>query len=343
MRPIGDPYGTHRVLQSKGDLPQGAERLDPSLPIFSNEILIEVDRLNVDSTSFKQLWEVSLHDTELLKKRVMEIVRERGKLHNPITQSGGMLIGSVKEVGAEYRGTLQFQKGDRVATLVSLTLTPLHLEKILEVDSSTGQLKAQGHAILFETGIASRLPLDLPEPIALAVLDVCGAPALVLRHSKKGDRVLFIGGGKSARLSAAALRGEWGSEVSIDCVDVDLKALEEMRLLELADEVYGANATEAGSYVNSPLSKKQYDLVVNVANVPGTEVFSIMAVKEGGKVIFFGMGTSFTKVALGAEGIGKDAAFLIGSGYAQGHAELALDLVRRHKGLREWFERKYGV
>jgi len=59
-------------------------------------------------------------------------------------------------------------------------------------------------------------------------------------------------------------------------------------------------------------------------------------------VIFFSMATSFTAAALGAEGVGKDATLIIGNGYAPGHAELALGLVRRNAVLRAFFEQRFG-
>ncbi len=85
-----------------------------------------------------------------------------------------------------------------------------------------------------------------------------------------------------------------------------------------------------------------FDLVVNCASVAGTEMASILAVKDGGTVIFFSMATSFTAAALGAEGVGKDATLLVGNGYVPGHAELTLDLLRRNAALRALFEARYA-
>jgi len=338
MRPDGSPYGLHRVLRPAHALPQAAECLDVSLPPFDNEILIQVEQINVDSTSFKQLSEAAGRDSGRIAQDILRIARERGKLHNPVTNSGGMLIGRVEQVGMHYRGKLKAKPGDRIATLVSLTLTPLRLDSIDTIDLSTGQLRASGQAILFETGIAVPLPEDISERIALAVLDVCGAPALVLRHAKKGDRVLFVGAGKSAKLSAAALRQAWGDAVQIHAADPSAQSLEEMTVLGLADEAFALDATRVGH----PALEGRYDLVVNVANAPGTEMFSILAARTRGKVLFFSMATDFSKVALGAEGVGKDADFLIGNGYAEGHAALALDVLRAHGPLRKWFEEKYS-
>jgi L-erythro-3,5-diaminohexanoate dehydrogenase len=75
--------------------------------------------------------------------------------------------------------------------------------------------------------------------------------------------------------------------------------------------------------------------------VAGTELSSILAVRDGGKVIFFSMATSFTAAALGAEGVGKDVTMLVGNGYLPGHAELTLDLLRSQPRLRSLFEQRY--
>jgi L-erythro-3,5-diaminohexanoate dehydrogenase len=64
-------------------------------------------------------------------------------MQNPETGSGGMLVGTVEEVGPE--SPLGLQAGDRVATLVSLTLTPLVIEDGLERwDGKSEQVPATG-------------------------------------------------------------------------------------------------------------------------------------------------------------------------------------------------------
>jgi hypothetical protein len=55
------------------------------------------------------------------------------------------------------------------------------------------QIDIDGQAILFETGLFAKLPADIPEKMALAILDVAGAPAQTARlvHARRhggGDR-----------------------------------------------------------------------------------------------------------------------------------------------------------
>ena len=180
----GDPVGMHRVLEPTGVLPQAALRLDTSPDIRADEVRVRVERLNLDAASFRQLERKHDGDGAAVRDEVLEIVRTRGKMHNPVTGSGGMLVGRVEEVGED--SPLGLLVGDRVATLVSLTLTPLVIEDDLaEWDGRSEQVPTNGYAILFGRSIAARLPDDLPVPLALAVMDVCGAPALTERHVRR--------------------------------------------------------------------------------------------------------------------------------------------------------------
>jgi L-erythro-3,5-diaminohexanoate dehydrogenase len=54
------------------------------------------------------------------------------------------------------------------------------------------------------------------------------------------------------------------------------------------------------------------------------------------------MATSFTKAALGAEGIASEALMIIGNGYTKDHAEFTLNLLRESKELFEIFKDRYG-
>src|SRR5690349_11743898 len=116
------PIGLHRVVEPAGVLPQAAWRLDPDPVIGADEVRIRVRRLNLDAASFHQLRTEHGGDGGKVRAAVLDIVGSRGKMHNPVTGSGGMLIGVVEEVGPG--SPLGLRAGDRVATLVSLTLTP---------------------------------------------------------------------------------------------------------------------------------------------------------------------------------------------------------------------------
>ncbi len=332
-----DPTGLHRVLSPSGVLPQAAERLDTRRELWPDEVRIRVERLNLDAASFRQLSE-TYDEPAKVRQAVLEIVEARGKMQNPVTGSGGMLIGTVEEVGPE--SPLGLTVGDRVATLVSLTLTPLVIEDGLERwDGRSEQVPADGYAILFGRSIAARLPDDLAADLALAVMDVCGAPALTARVVRQYDapRVAVIGGaGKSGSLALAAAR-EAGAGSTVGVVPHQAEA-ELLTAAGLADAVAIADARDPVALraaVGEPA-----DITVVCVDVPGCEGGAILTTAAGGTVIFFSMATSFSAAALGAEGLAADVTMLVGNGYVPGHADYALSLLRDDAGVRGLFERR---
>ena len=329
------PVGLHRVLAPKGVLPQAAERLNAGAALWPDEVRIEVERLNLDAASYRQLASKHGGDGAAIRAEVLEIIGRRGKMHNPVTGSGGMLVGRVAEVGPD--SPLGLTVGDPVATLVSLTLTPLHItDDLTHWDGRSEQVPTAGHAILFGRSIAALLPADLPAPLALAVLDVCGAPALTARVVRRyvSPRVAVIGGaGKSGSLSLLAARRA-GAGCTVAVVPVEPEAA---RLLEagLADEVVLADARDPvalAAAIGEPA-----DVTVVCVDVPGCEGGAILSTADAGTVIFFSMATSFSAAALGAEGLAADVTMLVGNGYLPGHAAYALDLVRDEPAVRRLF------
>jgi L-erythro-3,5-diaminohexanoate dehydrogenase len=329
--------GLHRVLSPSGVLPQAAERLDNSPRIAADEVRIAVERLNLDAASFRQLATAHAGDGDAVRAEVLEIIGHRGKMQNPVTGSGGMLIGTVEEVGPD--SPLGLNPGDRVATLVSLTLTPLAItDGLARWDGLGEQVPAEGHAILFGRSIAAVLPADLDPDLSLAVLDVCGAPALtdrVVRRYPDGASVCVIGAaGKSGSLSLVAARRAGARTVGVVPSQAEYDRL---TATGLADHVVLADARDpvalsrAVSAVGGGAGR--VDVTVVCVDVPGCEHGAILATADGGTVIFFSMATSFSAAALGAEGLAADVTMLIGNGFVPGHAAFALDLMRTEPAL----------
>lgn len=340
----GNKFGTHRVLEPQGVLPQPAEKIDNTMEIYDNEILIEVETLNIDSASFTEIKNKAGGDKEKIKERMLEIVEKRGKHHNPVTGSGGMLIGKVAEIGPAL-AERDLAVGDKIATLVSLSLTPLKIDKIKEIRPEIDQVDIEGKAILFASGIYAKLPEDMSETLALAVLDVAGAAAQTAKLVKPGDKVFIIGaGGKSGMLCLHEARkraGVSGQVIGMGHSDASTARITE---LGLVDDVIQADATEpleVYEQVYDLTAGKMADLVINCVNINNTEMTSILTCAEGGKIYFFSMATSFTKAALGAEGVGKDVEMLIGNGYTKDHAQISLEILRENDKLRKIFEKLY--
>ena len=325
-------------------LPQSADRLDTRRDLWPDEARVRVQRLNLDAASFRQLADKHGGDGAAVRAEVLGIIRSRGKMQNPVTGSGGMLVGTVEEVGPDSK--LGLAVGDLVTTLVSLTLTPLVIEDDLRDWTGTAeQVPCDGYAILFGRSIAAKLPDDLPVELALAVMDVCGAPALTTRvvegYAQRWvatPTVCVIGAaGKSGSLSLVAARRA-GARHTIGVVPVQGEA---DRLTEagLADTVVVADARDpVALWASVQRAGGPADVTVVCVDVPGCEGGAILSTASGGTVVFFSMATSFAAAALGAEGLAADVTMLIGNGFVPGHADHALNLVRAEPGVRRLFE-----
>jgi L-erythro-3,5-diaminohexanoate dehydrogenase len=336
MRSDPSPWGLSRVLAPAGVLPQQAWRLDPDPQPGPGEVVLDVERLNLDAASLRQLREQ--HGTgAAVRAAVLAIVAERGKMQNPVTGSGGMLLGTVRAVGPD--SPLGLRAGERVASLVSLSLTPLRItDGLRRWDGRGAQVPCAGTAVLFARSIATTLPADLPESLALSVLDVCGAPALtgrVVRRHGPGAAVCVLGAaGKSGALSLVAARRA-GAGRLVALVQNEEQA-GRVHAAGLADEVVVADARDAVAVAAAVTPA--VDVTMVCVDVGGCEHGAVLATADGGTVVFFSMATSFTAAALGAEGLAADVEMLIGNGYAPGHAALALNLVREEPALRELLE-----
>jgi L-erythro-3,5-diaminohexanoate dehydrogenase len=213
--------------------------------------------------------------------------------------------------------------------------------------------------VLFGRSIAARIPDDLPADLSLAVMDVCGAPALthrvvagyVARGLETGAErppqppaspvVAVIGGaGKSGSLSLAAARHA-GAGRTVGVVPSQHEA-DLLRESGLADEVVVADARDPIALRDAVVSAvgTAADVTVVCVDVPGCEGGAILTTSPRGTVVFFSMATSFSSAALGAEGLAADVTMLVGNGYVPGHADYAMQLLREQPGVRALFERR---
>ncbi len=347
MQKTGDFYGRHRVIEPQGAFPQPALRLDNNFTeIYDNEILCDVETLNIDAASFTDIKERAGSEPEKIAGLMMDIVAEYGKHQNPRTGSGGMFIGRVAKIGSRLQNRIALKAGDRIASLVSLSLTPIRIDKILSVRADSDQVKIKGRAVLFESGVWVKLPGDIPEPLALAGLDVAGAPAQVDRLVRPGDTVAVIGArGKAGLLCCYQAKKKAGSSGRVIAVIHRREGRGDVDNAPFVDDVIVGSAERAAELleaVEQITNGDLCDLVISSVSRENCEMGAILITKERGCVYFFSMATSFTKAALGAEGVARDVDMLIGNGYCRGHAELTLDILRHSSYIRNIYTERYG-
>jgi L-erythro-3,5-diaminohexanoate dehydrogenase len=265
--------------------------------------------------------------------RILEVVAERGKMHNPETDSGGVALGTVSAVGERYGEPPE--PGQRIVTLASLTLTPLRLTEVVRVDPDDPQVEVRGTAYVCDRSAWGPVPDDLPLATVLAVYDVYGAGSITKDLVRDGDTVCVLGAGHAGKLALAAAR-DAGAATAV-AVDVDPQAIGLVERLGLCDVGVTTDlrdplgALEALGEAGVPPA----DLTVVVVNATRCEPTAIALTKETGTVLFFSMATNFSTAALTADGMSSGARLLIGNGYTPDVGAYALDLVRRTPALRE--------
>ena len=206
-------------------------------------------------------------------------------------------------------------------------------------------MDVEAQAILFESGLYAKLPDDMSEELALAALDVAGAPAQTAKLVKPGDSVLILGGaGKGGMMccyEAMKRVGPTGNVVALVICQEDADLLKSMNLCHHAIVGSATNPTEVLEKSLAVNGGKEYDVSILIVNVPACEMAAILPVRDNGTVYFFSMATDFAKAALGAEGCGKDVTMIVGNGYTKDHAEITLSELRENAKLKEYFEKKY--
>jgi L-erythro-3,5-diaminohexanoate dehydrogenase len=335
MSSLIEALGTARVLEPPGALPQGALRLDAAPPMAPYEIELAVEMLAVDSTSFRQLVETNHGDPREVAEAIMAIVAERGKMHNPVTGSGGVLTGTVRSVGKAFRDPPPI--GARIVSLASMTLIPLRLDAVGDLDVTIPQVPVRGTAYLSWLAPWTAYPERIPLTAALAALDVSNAAFQTRELIDTATRtVLVLGGGHAGLLALAAARDRLSPDGRAVLVDSDERICQRGRdlgLCDLALRVDLRDAVEALARLESA-GIPRADLTIVVVNATDCEAASILLTADHGTVLFFSMATSFTKAALGSEGMASAARMLIGSGYMPDRGAYALELLSRDERLQ---------
>ena len=342
---MGDTFGIGRSIEPALALPQQAWRVDNTMELRPDEMLVDVKVVSVNLVSFNEIREEAGDDDRLLCHRVLEIIQDRGKLHNPVTNTGGSFYGVVAQMGSEYPNHYGLAVGDEVVSLTSLTITPLRLDRILAVDYDCAQLTVEGQAILFATSPVVKQPTDIPLRVALAAMDEAGVATCTNHIVERGQSVLVLGaGGRSGLLSGYGARDKLGGTGRLVGVVRNAAHRETVERYGLYDEVLALNATDAQRLCtdDDPTFTSRFDVVVNCINSVSTEVAALVAVKPRGVIYFATLGCDYKFAGLTAEGIGRQVTIIPYTGFMDGHAEYTLNLLRRYPQMQTAIQQEFA-
>lgn len=336
--PVSDAavLGAWRSLDPKGALPHLAARLEADAPANDYEAEVEVELLNVDATSYRQLRESCRGDPAEMASAVASIVATRGKMQNPVTGSGGVLAGRLSGVGTSFWQQLP-GIGARVVPLASLVAIPLRLESVGPVDPSSPQVPVRGRAIVTGRMSCATVPADLPLGAALTALDVYPAASHTRALARPGDHVVVLGCGHAGLAGLVAAREQVGDGGLVTALDAAASALASAAAVDPGCIRLQADARDACQVAAAFAARglRRADLTLLCATVPGCEGTAILLTRDGGTVLFFSTATSFVAAGLGADSMSSLAVLAIPNGYTPDRGGYLLELLRRHPALLE--------
>ena len=328
-------YGQDRVLEPKHVLPTSAWKLDNSREIRSTEMRIAVKKIHIESTSFKQICMMSAMQEGRIKKNIMDIVEKRGKLHNPVTDTGGLLYGVVEEIGSDYPNEKNLKVGEEILCNTSLASVPLHLENILSIDNAYTQADVEGYAIVFGDMPVVRKPDGLPLNLLLFVLDESGTIYTVSKTVKDNKKFLVVGNNVLTNLIFGyAIRKTAGKDVEILCLfdkKTELimvgKSIDKL-LSEVFTRVEYVNILRPMECVERLELDSRFDIAVNCADIPGAETINILATRQGGTVIFANLINNYNIALYLTESLARDLHIESADGYLEKYDEFDIEITR---------------
>lgn len=333
---VGDAarLGVHRSLEPPGALAHIAARLNAALPANAYEAELAAEMLAIDATSFADIRRRGGGDPEAMAELIGTIVAEHGKLQNPVTGSGGVVLGRVTTVGADHHLD-ELTEGELVVPLASLIAVPLELDTVGPVDPASSLVPVQGRAIVTGAMRCGRVAADLGTEVSLRAFDVYPAASYARALASVGDHVLVLGAGHAGLLAVAAARSAVGPGGIVTAVDIDPAALERARAVDPGTATIRADVTDALAVAQA--MEAAADLTLVCTSVPGAEGAALVATTTRGTIVFFSTATRFAAAALGADAVGSQAQLIIPNGLTDDRGELAFELLRAVAPLRTAF------
>ena len=323
-----------RVLEPQNVLPTSAWSVDNSRKIRPDEIRISIKRIHLEGTSFKQIVNEGHYDENGIAQVVTDIVIRRGKLHNPVTSTGGLAYGIVDEIGNECPNKERFKVGDKVIINVSLSSLPTYIEKIESVDYGFDQFNVEGYAIVNDT--KQLIPIADEEIVNLFMhaLDESGTLYSLKTLVPGKEKFLVVGNNIITNLLYGyAIRKIVGVEAEVVCV-LDKKSsviVTGKGVDELTSKVFSSvhyldilKPMECVEYLNG---ENYFDLSVNCAEIPGAETLNVLTAKEGGTVLFVNLINNLNIALYITETLAKTLDVRSASGFVRGYVEFDREIV----------------
>lgn len=328
-------YGTNRVLEPQHVLPTSAWRLDNSRTISAGEIRVDIKRIHIEGTSFKQICLEANDNDQRIKQKIMDIVIRRGKLHNPVTDTGGLFYGTVSEIGEEYDNRKNFKPGEEVVCNASLASVPIYIDKILSIDRAYGQIELEGYAILYDEVPLVRRPEGIPIDLLLFAFNESGTLYRISNTAVGKKKFLIVGNNLlSNLLFGYAVRKVAREDAEVVCL-LDRKTDAVLKGKSVDDlsrrvftEVHYVDILKPMECLAGLNADSLFDLSINCADIPGAETINILATKSGGTVVFANLINNYNIALYITESISRQLDIRCADGYLEAYDEFDIEIVK---------------
>lgn len=335
-------FGLNRVIEPAGSLPVTAWKLDNDPELKKGEIRIRLSGIVLERENFFQLCSVCDNNDEKIRERIIKIVKERGKFHNPYTESSALFIGTIEETSPGFDlGKLKL--GDDVICLTPMAGLPASIDEIGEIDVNYGRIRCTGYAICFET--VQMVKID--EPYAMSTIH------LVRALEEEGSIYGISCELKPRKINKAAIIGSniaeaiYYSQMVKDSNDspVTVKFVidgayfagitrEDLKIIfgPLVDGIYFVDLSKPMEAVKKIMSMEEgngFDAVINLENIKGCESVASLISKDNGLVCYTSMNNRYCHGLLVVDCLGKDITHYGLDGYSSNAYEFALTIVEQ--------------
>lgn len=338
-----EKYGINRVLEPKSVLPTSAWKLDNSREVRGDEIRVAIKRIHLEPTSFKQISIEAGGDEDKIRRKIMDIALRRGKIHNPVTDTGGLFYGVVEEIGESYQNVKNLQVGDEVICNASLTGIPVCITEIKKIYRAYTQVEAEGYAVVFNDVPLIKKPEKVPVDLLLFAFNESGTLYRVSKESEGKNRFLVVGNNIMMNmLFGFVVRKIAGESAEIVCLfdkktDITIrgKAFDGL-LARVFNEIHYVNILQPVECVERLGIESSFDLSINCADIPGAETVNILATKNKGTVIFANFINNYNIALYITESISRQLDIRCAEGYLDAYDEFDIEIVKELAPFLEW-------
>lgn len=336
---VGNFCGSRRVPNGRG-LPIYAWKVNNDTQIVDDEMLIRVVKIHLENGSFNQIYSEVGGNEEKMKETVMEIVKQRGKMHNPYTGTGGLFGGIVEKIGKNFDNADNIRVGDEVIVPVSIAMLPLKLKRVKSVNYVYNHLNVDGYTVIYNGCPVVKKTPDISWDILLSAFEESASIKKASGFAEGKDTSLVIGSNPIVTmLYGLALRSVMAPDGILTCVHYgdnamyaynDIEQNRNKLFYSVFDEVYFMSTRDPMECIDETTEggERLYDVIVNCADQMGAEAISVIAAKENGNVLFSNLTNNYTTALLVQEAINRDINLFCAVGYVEGYYDYMMSFIR---------------